>query len=207
MFLEGVLLELAMIFLTSKLQKDLEVELLKATSSWFFICNVITSGFQTQATIADITTIWSDYEIQREVIEKPLKAVHLIPFTSSDNQWVYENIDVEDKLEVIIQKIELQEGVAIVEKGSNDSNMQDEEKFSQTFSLSSESSHFFETDNNFGPVICDDGHQMSEYFRSPYHEASAVDCDICQKSIKLKEGFWHCVTCEVDFCTNCGDSK
>ena len=63
------------------------------------------------------------------MIEKPLKAVHLIPFTNSDSQWVYENVDVSDKLLQIIKKIEEHEGVDIIERDSEESG---QENFSQT---------------------------------------------------------------------------
>lgn len=97
-------MELVMIYVTAKLQKDLEVQLLQTTSSWMFIVNVITSGFEIQSSCSDIGTLWADYEVQRTLIEKPLTFKNLA-WPRSDAQWVHKDIDIELDLPDLLMAI------------------------------------------------------------------------------------------------------
>ena len=66
-----------MVFLTGYLQRDLEVTLLRTTSKYMFILNVITSGFEILATLGDIYSMFCDYNAQRALVEKPLLFKHV----------------------------------------------------------------------------------------------------------------------------------
>jgi hypothetical protein len=92
MFIEGICLEFFMVYLTNILQRDLEVHLMQQTTTWMFITNVITSGFEILATLADITSMWCDYEAQRSLIEKELTFKHVF-VPNCDEEWVYGDID------------------------------------------------------------------------------------------------------------------